>query len=139
MADHLDSKKFGSVVAFGPFTAANITTGLTNSDLAYGQQTYAVMPYGGSVVGVSGCVNAAVTAGTATLRAHSSGTECAATGYPAPAVSSAATASYATVRPGAVTFSAGDRLGISVTTVTTLNPTNTLEIDGFLFVQFNAS
>ena len=139
MADHFDAKKFGSIVAFGPFTNANCTTGESNADLAYGQQTYAVMPVTGSVVGISACVNAAVTAGTITVRAHSSGTELAATGYPAPAISSSATASYASVRPGAVTFSAGDRLGLSISSTTTLDPTNSLEVDGFLYVQLDSS
>lgn len=139
MADHFDAGKFGAVVPFGPFTNANCTTGESNADLAFGQQSYAVMPVGGSVIGISACVNAAVTAGTITVRAHSSGTEIGDVSYPAPAISSAATASYASVRPGAVTFSAGDRLGLSITSTTTLNPTNTLEIDGFLFVQLNAS
>lgn len=139
MADYFDSKKFGSVVAIGPFTAANVTTGASNADLAFGQQTVVVMPEDGSIVGISACVNAAVTAGTITVRAHKAGTELAASGYPAPVISSAATESYATVRPGAVTFSAGDRLGLSIASTTTLNPTNSLEVDGFLFVQLNPS
>ena len=139
MADHFDAGKVGAVVAFGPFTNANCTTGESNADLALGQQNYAVMPHGGSVVGIAACVNAAVTAGTVTLRAHKASTELADDGYPAPAVSSAATASYASARPGAVTFAAGDRLGLSIVTTTTLDPTDSLEVDGYLFVQLNPS
>lgn len=138
MADHFDSGKFGSIVAFGPFTSANATTGAANIDMAIGQYNYAIMPCAGSVIGISGVVNASVTAGSVTIRAHEDSTEIAVTGYPAPVCSSAAQASYASVRPGAISFSAGDKLGLSFSGTTTLDPTNSLEVDGYLFVQLNA-
>jgi hypothetical protein len=140
MADYMDSKKFGCILAVGPFTIANATTGESNTDLAYGQSSYAAMPAGGSVVAISMYANAEVTAGSATVRAHSSGTELADTGYPAPVVNATNTqVSYASCRPGAVTFSAGDKLGLSITSTTTLDPTNSLEIDGWLFVAIDPS
>jgi hypothetical protein len=139
MADYFDGKKFGSVVAFGPFTAANVEDDSSNVDLAYGQSSYAIMPVGGSVIAVSVYANAAVTHGSGTVRAHSSSTELADTGYPAPVLNATNTqVSYASVRPGAVTFSAGDKLGLSIVTDTTWSP-ETLEVDGWLFVQFNPS
>lgn len=138
MADYFDAGKHGAIVAI-PFSKANLTTGESNTDLTAGQGTLQVMPVGGSVIGIGIMANAALTAGTITAKAHSNGTEFADTGAPAPACSSAAQASYATVRPGAVTFSAGDKLGVSVTTTTTLDATNTLDVDAILFVQFNPS
>jgi hypothetical protein len=139
MADHFDAKKFGSIVAFGPFTAANVEDDNSNSDLAYGQSSYAIMPADGSVVALSVYANAAVTHGSGSVRAHSSSTELGATGYPNPTLNTTNTqVSYASVRPGAVTFSAGDKLGISIVTDTTWSP-ETLEVDGWLFVQLDPS
>jgi hypothetical protein len=136
MSDYFDSGKFGAIVAI-PFSKADMTTGESNTDLTAGQGTLQAMPVGGSVVGIAIMANASLTAGTITARAHSNSTEFADTGYPAPACSSAAQASYATVRPGAVTFDAGDKLGVSVTTTTTLDPTNSLDVDALLFVQLD--
>jgi len=138
MGDSFDSKKFGSIVALGPFTQENVTSTQTNADLAYGQATLAAMPYAGSVIGVSALLNGAVTGGTCIVRAHKAGTEFAEYGYPSATLSSAASTSYGTAVPGAVTFSAGDRLGLSITTGTTYTP-ETAELDGWLFVQLNAS
>lgn len=138
MADEFDGKKFGASIAI-PFAKSNLTTGLSNSDLALaGAGTLAVMPRGGSVVGISASC-AAITAGTATLKPHKAGTEYAEIGTPAPALSSDndTNGTYVTVRPGALTFAAGDTLGISVTTTTTLNPTDTLDVDAVLWVQLN--
>ena len=140
MADYFDGKKYGCVMALGPFTIANATTQESDSDLAYGQSSYAAMPASGSVVAISIYANAEVTAGSATVRAHSSGTEMTGTGYPAPVVNTTNTqVSYATASPGAITFSAGDKLGLSVTSTTTLDPTDSLEVDGWLFVQLDPS
>lgn len=135
MADYFDAKH-GAVVAI-PFGKANATTGEADTDLyvpgsAYG--TLAAMPAAGSIIAVSGMANAAVTAGSITLRAHSNSTEEAETGYPAPVISSAAQASYATCAPGTIRFAAGDKLGISMTTTTTLDATDSLDVDALLFV-----
>ena len=129
--------KHGSVVAI-PFGHANATTGESNTDLTLDQSTLAVMPAAGSVVGIGVRASAALTAGTITAKAHKAGTEFTDEGAPAPVLSSAAQDSYATANPGAVTFDAGDKLGVSITTTTTLDPTNTLDVDAVLFVVLNA-
>lgn len=139
MADYFDAGKFGAVMSIGPFTNANCTTGESNTDLAIGQNSYWVAPVGGSVVGIGINLDAALTAGTVTVKAHEAGTEFADSGAPAPVCNATNSSSYALVRPGAVTFDAGSKLGLSVTTTTTLNPTNTADVDGYLFVQLDAS
>lgn len=131
--------KHGQFLAI-PFTLTNATTGLSNSDLTFagGATTLFVAPQAGSVVGISANC-AAITAGTITLKPHKAGTEYTDVGTPAPALSSAqdTNGTYATVRPSALTFVAGDTLGISATTTTTLDPTNSLDVDAVLFVQFD--
>ena len=138
MAD-FDSSKHGSFMAI-PFTLTNATTGLSNSDLvvAGGAGTLVCMPNAGSVVGIS-AVTAAMTAGTITLKAHKAGTEYADVSAPAPALGTAydTNGTYGAVRPNVLTFAAGETLGISATTTTTLDPTNTLDVDAVLWVQLD--
>lgn len=138
MAD-FNSGKHGSFMAI-PFTLTNATTGLSNSDLVFagGAGTLVCMPNAGSVIGVT-AVTAAITAGTITLKPHKNGTEYTDVGTPAPALSSTqdTNGTYATVRPNALTFAAGETLGISATTTTTLDPTNTLDVDAVLWVQLD--
>jgi hypothetical protein len=138
MADYFDEKKFGAVVAIGPFTQADVTSTQTDADLAIGQATTVIVPYAGSVVAVAAAITSAITGGSCIVRAHKAGTEFTPVGYPAPTINATNSASYASVRPGAVTFSAGDRLGLSIVTDVTYTP-ETAELDGWLFVQFNAS
>lgn len=138
MSDAYDSKKFGSVVAI-PFAATNLTTGASNQDLTLGAGgTTFVAPRAGSIVGISASC-AAITAGTVTLTPHSDSTEIAIQGTPIPVLSSDndTNGTYVNARPGVVSFAAGARLGISATTTTTLNPTNTLDVDATLFIQLN--
>jgi hypothetical protein len=141
MATEFDSKKFGAFLAI-PFTLTNATTGNSNTDLlvAGGAGTVFCAPASGSVVGVS-AATAAITAGTITLTPHSAGTEFAVAGTPTAVLSSAfdTNGTQGTTYPGLVRFAAGDTLGISATTTTTLNPTNTLDVDAFLFVQLDPS
>ena len=133
MGDEFNAKH-GNVIAI-PFYKTNLTTGEANTDMLLPSAgTLHTMPKAGSVVGISLRVTEAISAGTITGRVHSSGTEIATTGYPTAVLGSASTGSYGTVRPGALTFSAGAALGISVTTTTTLDATDTLDIDGLLFV-----
>lgn len=137
MADKFDPK-FGNVVALGPFTAADITTGASNQDLALAQGGVQISaPQAGSVVGIS--LQAAVAqpgAGSITAKAHKASTEV--SGGPEPALDATnMDASYATSRPGAVRFAAGDKLGISVTSTTTLTPTNTVHVEAVLYVVFD--
>lgn len=132
MADTFDAKH-GAVLAI-PFGHANATTGESNTDLTLNQGTLAVMPTSGSIIGIGIRANAALTAGTITAKAHVAGTEVTDVGAPAPALSSAAQSTYATATPGTVRFAAGNTLGVSITTTTTLDPTNTLDVDALLFV-----
>ena len=135
MSDEFDAGKHGAIVAL-PFSLADCTTGMSAEDLLFFGATgdYAVAPKGGSVVGISANCEA-ITAGTITLRAHKAGTEFADVGYPAPVSNSTNEETYATVRPGALVFDAGDKLGLSLTTTTTLDPTNTIDIEAVLFIQ----
>lgn len=138
MSDTYDVKKHGAIIAI-PFSKANLTTGASNEDLGLGGGgTTFVAPRSGSVVGISASC-AAITAGTITLTPHSDSTEIAVQGTPIPALTSDndTNGTYVNARPGAITFAAGARLGISATTTTTLNPTNTLDVDATLFVQLN--
>jgi len=138
MADTFDSGKHGAIIAIA-FGAANLTTGESNTDLTLEQSTLAVMPAAGSVIGVSIRSSAIATGGTITAKPHKASTEYADASTPAPVLTTAAQSSYATARPGALTFDAGDTLGVSVTTTTTLQPTNTLDVDAVLFVQLDPS
>lgn len=137
MADNFNAQKFGMGFAI-PFSTANATTGLSNADLSRaGGGTGWVAPKAGSVIAIGARSAAAITAGTMTVQAHSASTELTDAGAPSAALTSGAQASYAVVRPGAVRFAAGDVLGLSVTTTTTLDPTNTLDIDGELYVALD--
>ena len=140
MSDEFNAGKYGAIVAV-PFFAANITTNQTNTDIALGGgNTLAVMPQAGSVVGISARMSAAVTAGTLAFRAQKDGTEFAQTGYPNPSLSSTAGVSqesYASVRPGILTFSADEGVGVSYTSSTDMAPTNTNDVDALLFVQLD--
>lgn len=139
MATEFDAKKWGAILAI-PFTKSNVTTGADAEDLVFagGALPYFVAPGAGSVLGISANC-AAVTAGTLTLKPHAASTEYADTGTPTPVLSSAndTNGTYGTVRPNVLTFAAGATLGISVTTTTTLDPTNTLDVDAVLFIQLN--
>lgn len=136
MADKFDPK-FGQVVALGPFTAANITTGAANQDLALASAgTTITMLHAGSVVGLSLEPVGTVTGGSITASVHASSTEYGNT--PAPVSDATNTAgTYATARPGAVTFSAGAKLGVSVSSTTTLAPTNTVDVAAVLYVVYD--
>ena len=139
MADYFDAGKFGAIVAI-PFSNADCTTGESATDMALaGSGTLFVAPVGGSVIGVSIRSNASLTAGTIIATPHAASTEFADVGVPQPTCSSSAQASYATVAPGKCTFAAGGTLGISITTTTTLDPTNSADVDAFLFVALNPS
>lgn len=139
MPTEFDAGKWGTILAI-PFTKTNMTTGAANEDLTFagGALPYFVAPAAGSVLGISANC-AAITAGTITLKPHVASTEFPDTGTPTPALSSAfdTNGTYGTVRPNVLTFAAGATLGISATTTTTLDPTNTLDVDAVLFIQLN--
>jgi hypothetical protein len=140
MADYYDGAKHGAILAI-PFSLTNVTTEAANVDMVLpssSASTLHVMPHAGSVVGISVRAAGAITAGGISARVHKAGTELADYGYPLPVCDATNQASYANVAPGAITFSAGDSLGLSVSATTTaLDPTNTLDVDGLLFVQLN--
>ena len=132
-------EKYGPVVAIGPFTVANLDTALTNTDLVVGQAgvTLAGMPAKGSVVGVSLAGNAEPSAGTVIASIHNAGTEI--VGGPTATIDSVTNTLHSaglvtTARQH--TFAAGARLGVSVTTTTTLAAT-TIEFDAWLYVRFD--
>lgn len=141
MGDEFDAGKFGAVVGL-PFGVANAVTAQTNTDLTASDATYVntlfVMPAGGSVVGISVQASAAVTVASAIFRAHKDGTEYAIAGYPAPTLDTTNTQqSYASIRPGVLTFSAGEGLGVSYTSTTNMAPTNTNDFTAVLWVQLD--
>ncbi len=137
MADTFNAEKFGAFLTI-PFSKTNLTTGASNEDLLLGSgSTLWVAPAAGSVVALSSRSAAAITAGTITASVQAAGTERTEAASPVNVLSSAAQTHYDTAAPGLVSFVAGATLGISVTTTTTLDPTNTLDVDGFLVVQLN--
>ena len=142
MGDEFNAGKYGGIVAF-VFGVANAVASQTNTDLTLSDATYvntlATMPKSGSVVGVSIAVSAAVTAGSVNFRAHKDGTEFAQSGYPAPELESVTNdqKSFASLRPGVLTFDAGDALGVSYTSDATYAPTNTNDFAAILWVQLD--
>jgi hypothetical protein len=139
-ADEL-SPKFGQVVAFH-FAVANPDTGATNTDLTIGggQGTLLKMPAAGSVVGIGVSGNADITAGTAHFHAHKAGTEFTNVSALTVELTSAAAdhdGDSALVRPGVMSFDAGDKIGVSYTTDATYAPT-TVDYDVVLLVMLDA-
>jgi hypothetical protein len=141
MGDEFNAGKYGAIFGI-PFGVANAVTNQTNTDLTCSDATYVntlfVAPKGGSVIGISVQASAEVTVNSATFRAHKDGTEFAQSGYPAPALNTTSTQqSYASIRPGVLTFSAGEGLGVSYTSTTNMAPTNTNDFTAILFVQLD--
>ena len=138
MADTFHAK-FGPLVAIN-FTTANLDTNVTNGDFIRGAQasnTLWTAPVAGSVVGMSINANGNISAGAAVVKAHVASTEF--TQNEAISLTLNATnsnASYGSVRAGVMTFTAGQRLGISATSDATLAAT-TLDFDATLIVQLN--
>lgn len=138
--DRFDPNK-GQVVALA-FTVANPDTGTNNTDitLSSGVNTRVPMPLAGSVVGISVKANDNLTAGTATFMAHKASTEWPDVGALSVQLTSATAyrnARYDSVRPGVMTFSAGDEIGVSYSTSEAYAPT-TVDFDVVLFVMFDA-
>ena len=139
MADYFNPK-FGSVVRLG-FHVSNVDTGQTNVDLSCNSQigTLMTMPYSGSIVGLAVKANANVTAGTVAFQAHKDSTEYAQASSVGVTLTTAAGSSnkgYGTVRPGVLTFAAGDGLGVSVSSATNLAAT-TVDYSADLYVTFD--
>jgi hypothetical protein len=138
MADHFDSKKFGSVVAI-PFYVTDAATSQTDTDITLNQGDLAVMPTSGSVVGIAGrSTEASTGTGSIVFRAHNGGTEIANVGYPSITMTSGLNTSYASCAPGVCTFDAGDALGISYTSGAAYTPA-TCDYDVLLYVVLDPS
>jgi hypothetical protein len=134
----LFNPKHGSVVGIG-FYVANLDTNLTNTDLARSASggTLASMPSAGSVVGLSVTANAAPSAGSAVFSIHKASTEL--VGTPTATIDSVTNTLESTglcTSARQITFSKGDRLGVSVTTTTNLSAT-TVDYDVTLWVRFD--
>jgi hypothetical protein len=139
MADHFDAGKFGAIVPF-TFYVQNATTNGSNTDLNLTADIKTpTMPYGGSVVGISVGSSANLTAGTATFKVHKASTEYADADAPAVVLNATnSNATYGTVRPGVLKFAAGEKVGVSVSTSTDMDPTNSNDFAAVLWVQLNA-
>jgi hypothetical protein len=142
MSDEFNAGKYGAIVAV-EYAVANAVTNKTNEDvvLAGGVNSLWVAPKGGSVVGISAQASAEVTAGSVTFRAQKDGTEFAQSGYPAPVLddgtSGATQQTYASIRPGVLTFSAGEGIGVSYTSTTDAAPTDSNDYNVFVFMQLD--
>lgn len=133
--------EYGPVVALGPFYVANLDTNLTNTDLLLGGLTAETltppMPAAGTIVGISAAPSATPSAGSATFKAHSAGTEFA--NSPSVAISSAGNTLGGYDLAGSVReveFAAGARLGVSGTTTTDLAAT-TVDYRAYIWVRFD--
>ena len=141
MADTFDPK-FGafatiSFVKSNPDTSASGTN--TYLSLASEVGTGAPMPYAGSIVALSVTANANVTGATIAFAPHSGGTAYAQQSGLTVTLTTAAGASnvgYSNVRPGVLTFAAGDKIGINYASATNYAAT-TIDYDALMVVCFN--
>lgn len=139
MAASMFHEVYGTVVAYGPFFIANLAASQTNSDLPVGQAgvTLIGMPYRGTVVGVSIDGNAAPSAGTVIASVHNASTEL--SGGPTATIDSVTntlTSVGLVTTARQHTFSAGARLGVSLTSNGDLAAT-TIEFNAHLYVRFD--
>lgn len=138
MADTFHAK-FGPTVAIN-FTTANLDTNVTNGDWIRGAQasnTLWTAPVAGSVIGLSVNANANISAGAAVIKAHVASTEFAQNEAVSVTINATnSNSTYGSVRAGVMTFTAGQRLGISSTSDATLAAT-TVDYDATLIVQLN--
>lgn len=139
MADFFNPKH-GSLVALA-FRAENVDTGQTNVDMEPVAQvtTLYTMPYAGSIVGLSVKASGNVTAGTVAFQPHNGSTEYAQNSSLLTTLTTAAGSSnkgYSTVRPGVLTFAAGDGIGVSLSSATNLAAT-TVDYNVELYVMLD--
>jgi len=141
MADTFDPK-FGAFatlqfVKSNPDTSASATNSYMT--LASGVGTSAPMPYAGSIVALSVTANANVTGATIAFAPHSGGTAYAQQSGLTVTLTTAAGSSnvgYTSVRPGVLTFAAGDKIGVNYASATNYAAT-TVDYDALLFVVLN--
>ena len=110
------------------FQATNIPDAAGTANGVEPTTTEYVMPWAGSVVGISAGLNAALSGGTLTFRPTINGT--ANTGLTV-ALSGSAQRASANKPADTVNFSAGQRLGVDWTKSGTVNPTTT---DGIIIL-----
>lgn len=141
MADTFDPK-FGAICAL-EFIKSNIDTGASSTNsyatLASGVGTGATMPYAGSVVALAVSANGNVTAGTVAFNAHKAGTAYAQASSILTTLTTASGSSnvgYSTVRPGVLTFAAGDKIGVAYASATDYAAT-TVDYDVTLWYVLN--
>lgn len=120
----------------GVFRQDNVAAGQSGVALPYqsvdaNSQTFAIAPRAGVIVGMSWSLNAAITAGVATLRATVGGT---AKGD-AESIVSAATTSAVVDQSVEVPFAKGDKLGVAITTDGSASPV-TSELGVELIVRY---
>lgn len=145
MGSDFVNPKFGSVVAI-PFSVANAVTNKTNEDMALaGGNKLAVMPFAGSVVGLGVRASAEVTAGNASFKAHKDGTEFPDAGALALTIAANTDTTVVSdletqgsIRPGVMKFSAGDGIGVSYSSATDMDPTNSNDFDAVLYVMLDS-
>lgn len=141
MADYFDPK-FGAICSLS-FIKSNIDTGASSTNsyvtLASGVGTGATMPYGGSIIALSVSANANVTTATVAFNAHNGGTGYAqASGITTTLTTAAGSsnAGYSSVRPGVLTFAAGDKIGVNYASATNYAAT-TVDYDVTLWYVLN--
>lgn len=118
----------------GPFRQDNVAVSQTNVDLelaAVGGPVEFVAGQGGKVVGLVARSNADLTAGTATFRATLAGTEAG----DATAILSDTVQQIVVSFDTPVAFSAGDALGVSITTDGSFAPI-TADVQAYLLVRW---
>lgn len=132
--------KFGPTVALS-FNVSNVDTAATNTDLtlADGVSSLVIMPYAGSIVGLTIGASTNVTAGTVAFNAHKESAEYAQASSLLTTLTTAAGSSnrgYTSVRSGVLTFAAGEGIGVSVSSATNVAAT-TVDYSAILWVQLN--
>jgi len=136
MSDYFDAGKWGAIVPiFFQTTDAATSTSAVNM-AALGGATKITMPTTGSVIGITVSATTSLTAGTATFRAHKAGTSYADSGYPAPVMNTTSCFASATVAPRNLAFTAGDTVGVSYVSTTTMEPL-TNDFSAVLWVQLD--
>lgn len=115
----------GMRVLLGPWVETNIATSITTATAQalaeVAGMTEICMPRAGSIIGISACLSANITAGTLRVCASKNGT----TVFSAVNSATGVRVIYGTQAKDTDTFSAGDRIGVKLATSATLAPTTT--------------
>ena len=123
----------GHKVLVGPFIKTNLLTSASAVALAFAEvtgMTQMTSPYAGSVIGVSACGNANITASTARFAATVNG----ATVFSAVNAVTTVKIVYGTQAKDVDAVAAGDRIGLKVTTTATYAP-ETIEWVGYVILE----